>query len=249
MWRLSVVVLVVTAWGLGAARAAVIYNQNFETLAPGVIAGQAGWGQTGTGTGNVTNNPGIAYQGNQYLTMAGGSGLRLFDTTLEGVPITYQLELSLHVRFENPGSEGLRVLWTADAGPDHMADTFYNAVGDLYEVPSFTFLGASIAAGQWYNAVYRVDAVAQTYNFRVIRDSDSAVILNTNRNFPSSTPPTTALADLMFLLDDNTGTSWLVDNITIMEVIPEPATAALWGSGPWSCGGGAARRWSNGAVE
>jgi hypothetical protein len=231
---LSAAVLTVLAAGAAAANAGVIWSDDFESLTPGQISGQANWLQDRGTDSDVTvvSDSLTAYQGSQFLSLnySTGGSPRLYQTGFEGTAVntadTYVLSMAL--RFTNTGHNGLGTNLNGDGGPPVAVNTFFNAAGDIFKVigNTYTDLGVTIATDTWYNVTYVVKPATLDYQFTVQHASD-APILDIDLPYSSGTA-ITSWNDIVFTQDAGVGNAFQIDNMSFTDVpVPEPMTGSL----------------------
>lgn len=217
------------------------FSENFESLNAGVtIDGQNGWFVQNATNINalVVNNPAVAFEGSQYLSLQGGprgdpnGGPTNARHLLGGMPIdevNSNFLFSYTVRFEAEGNFGFYNYWNANSGSSLMLESFFNANGEIFYVTNgfdnvFVDTGFAINTGAWYRVSYRAFPSSKTIDFSVRLASDNSLVMDQIIPMNTTVTPTTSY-DIQFKVDNNQGSNhWLVDDISI---VPEPSIGLL----------------------
>jgi hypothetical protein len=246
--RICVVAAVTILGASGITSASNIYfEQDFESLTPGTINGQAGW--TSTATAEVQStvaNPGQAVQMNNAST---ATRLGIFGSTHAKQRLQFDIMVPFtinEVPFEYSADIQHEVLLRGPNVNQQMFFVYKGGKNENQAAPSapspfncFSFRGAATQnstfapqAGVWYTVVIDFDFAASTFDGKIYQGStllwdplgNQNFINNGNTNYFGLTADGTY--DFSFVgVGDLANLEFNVDNIVVY--IPEPAAALV----------------------
>lgn len=237
MGIMSLLTIALTVQSFGAN--GVLFSEDFESLNTGTISGQNGWFVLNTinpNTASVSNNPAVAFQGSQYLSLIGDRpnpaprvGHFLGNAPIDDVNSNFLFSYS--VRFETKNQFGLQTFWNANGGPFEIVHTAFSDTGVIRyftnNTANLVTTAASINTGEWYNVSFRAFPSTSKVDFRVIRASDNSLVFSDLIPMNTTAGSPTALYDIEFNVDNDTGNHWLIDSVSI---VPEPGACCLFGA-------------------
>lgn len=213
-----------------ATHGAVI--QDFESMTSGVtINGQQTWTATNPSNAIIVNDNSIATPpGSQFLQVSAPGNAAPSVSYAQSFTLGAQQndEVSFDIRLDNSSvitGGGLNFNLAGNGGGGWVAKSNFQANGDIVPATGSPKDASSFTKGEWYSVIYDLDATAKTYRFRMIKKSDSSVLVDTTKAFNQNLNFTNIFY-FQFIMDAAAGATWQIDNFNVQNT-PEPAGMGL----------------------
>ena len=219
---------------ISVAHSAVIFSDNFDSLAAGNLVGQGGWTQNVAGAMTVVNDAGIAYSSPNYMTLgASGAPQHTFastDLTVESTSLTFYFlsnttqaghNIQLSMRTAASGSGSFFYLNLLGTGLGLQAGTGASSFSNY----SFS---SALSANTWYLFSATTDPVTDLLTFSVTPASGGGALVSGSVDISG----TAGTAERM-VFSSNASTvagDWAIDSINF-STVPEPSAVALIAAG------------------
>jgi hypothetical protein len=201
------------------------YLQDFESMTVNTtVNGQEGWTATASANATIVDDG-----GNQFLRIVDDSGNTAPSVAYAQVfTLTAGTndQVSFDIRQDGNSGGDLHFNLAGNNGGVWVAKSAFRKTGAIAPdngadvVPTF-------ANNEWYQVIYDLNPTNNTYRFRMIKKSDSSVLVDTTN--PFITNSISNIYYFQFVMDDPDnvdGIPWRIDNFSVQNT-PEPAGMGL----------------------